>query len=202
MKKGKGIVFGGIVVSLIVLIAIVGMWMISANNNMTRASESAKSKWGNVEADYQHRKDLVSQAINIVKGAGNYEQETLEKVIEARNNTVELNANDLTEENVAKFQASYDKMAQEMTRAINVTVERYPELTATKNYQEFQVQIEGCENRINVSRKQFNTEVEKYNKLIKVFPNNIIANMFGHEEMGYFKAAEGADEAPSTEMLL
>ncbi|MCR4829453.1 MAG: LemA family protein [Bacteroidales bacterium] len=202
MKKSKVGIIGLVAIVLIVCAAAVGIWMVSANNNMTRASESAKSKWGNVEADYQHRKDLVSQAINIVKGAGNYEQETLEKVIQARNNTVELNKDDLTEENIAKFQASYDKMAQEMTRAINVTVERYPELTATKNYQEFQVQIEGCENRINVSRKQFNAEVEKYNKMIKVFPNSIVANMFGHEEMGYFKAAEGADEAPSTEILL
>ena len=93
-------------------------------------------------------------------------------------------------------------MSQEMSKAINVTVERYPELTATKNYQEFQAQVEGCENRINVSRKAFNEAVQAYNVAIKRFPASIIAGLFGFDEMGYFKAQEGTDVAPSTEALL
>lgn len=184
------------------IIAVIVLWAIGANNKMITKEENATSKWGNVQADYQRRKDLVEQAINIVKGAGNYESSTLENVIRARNNAPQLDANDLTEENIAKFQAAYDKMAQEMTRAINVTVERYPELTATKNYQDFQAQVEGCENRINVSRKAFNDAVRDYNTTIRRFPNSIIAGMFGHDKMGYFQASEGADQAPSTEALL
>ncbi|MBO4307697.1 MAG: LemA family protein [Bacteroidales bacterium] len=183
-------------------IAVVVLWAISANNGIVRKAEDATSAWGNVQADYQHRKDLVAQAINIVKGAGNYERGTLEAVIKARNNAPQLNPEDLTEENVARFQKAYDQMAQEMSRAINVTVERYPELTATKNYQEFQQQVEGCENRINVSRKKFNEKVQIYNKSIIVFPNSIIAKLFGHDKMGYFQASEGADQAPATDMLL
>ena len=194
MKKSIWIILG--------ILAVVILWAFSANNKMITKQENATSKWGDVQADYQRRKDLVEQAINVVKGAGNYEQETFEKVIKARNNAPQLNANDLSEENIAKFQAAYDKMAQEMTRAINVTVERYPELTATKSYQEFQAQIEGCENRINVSRKKFNDAVRDYNTTIRRFPNSIIAGMFGHSKMGYFQASEGADEAPSTEALL
>lgn len=183
-------------------IAVVVLWAISANNKMNVKQENAKSKWADVQADYQRRKDLVEQAINVVKGAGNYEAGTLEAVIKARNNAPQLNADDLTEENISKFQAAYDKMSQEMSRAINITVERYPELTATQSYREFQAQIEGCENRINVSRKKFNDAVKEYNTLIRLFPNSIIAGMFGHKAMGYFQASEGADEAPSTEALL
>ncbi len=184
------------------IVAILFIWVYSANNSIISKRESAKKSWANVEAAYQHRKDLVAQAINVVKGAGNYEQETLEKVIQARNNTIDLSSDDLTEENMARFQASYDRMAQEMTRAINVTVERYPELTATHGYRDFQTQLEGCENRINVARQKFNEEVEGYNVAIMRFPKSIIAAIFGHKEMSYFKASEGADEAPSTESLL
>lgn len=184
------------------IIAVIVVWAISANNKMITKQENVNDKWGNVQSDYQRRKDLVEQAINVVKGAGNYESGTLEAVIKARNNAPQLDANDLSEENIAKFQAAYDKMAQEMTRAINVTVERYPELTATKNYQEFQAQIEGCENRINISRKEFNEAVREYNTMLRRFPNSIIAGMFGHEKKGYFQASEGAEEAPSTEALL
>ncbi len=194
MKKSIWIILG--------IAAVIVLWAVSANNKMVTKQENATSKWGNVQADYQRRMDLVNQAINIVKGAGNYEQSTLEKVIQARNNAPKLDASDLNEENIAKFQAAYDKMAQEMSRAINITVERYPELTATKNYQEFQTQVEGCENRINVSRKAFNDAVREYNTAIRRFPNSVIAGMFGHEKMGYFQATEGADQAPSTEALL
>ena len=184
------------------VIAVIVIWAIRANNKMNVQQENATSKWADVQADYQRRKDLVEQAINVVKGAGNYEAGTLEAVIKARNNAPQLDANDLTEENIAKFQAAYDKMAQEMSRAINVTVERYPELTATKSYQDFQVQIEGCENRINVSRKKYNEAVQKYNTMIRLFPNSLIAGMFGHKAKGYFQSSEGAEEAPSTEALL
>ena len=187
---------------VLAIVAVMVVWAIGANNKMITKSEKAKTAWGDVQADYQHRKDLVAQAINVVKGAGNYEQETLEGVIKARNNVIELDKESLTEENVAKFQEAYDRMAQEMTKAINVTVERYPELTATQGYRDFQVQLEGCENRINFSRKKFNDAVRDFNVTIKRFPNSIIAGMFGHEEMGYFQASEGADQAPSTEMLL
>ena len=191
-----------VIVGVVVILGIIGLWVIRANNTINIKHEYATSKWANVQADYQRRKDLVEMAINVVKGAGNYEAGTLEAVINARNNAPKLNSEDLTEENIAKFQAAYDKMSQEMMRAINITVERYPELTATKSYQEFQAQIEGCENRINVSRKDFNEAVRDYNTKIRIFPYNVVAGLFGHQPMGYFQASEGADQAPSTEGLL
>lgn len=194
MKKSLWIILG--------IVAVIVVWAISANNKINIKQENATSKWADVQSDYQRRKDLVEQAINVVKGAGNYEKGTLESVIKARNNAPQLDANDLSEENIAKFQSAYDKMAKEMSRAINITVERYPELTATKSYQDFQTQIEGCENRINVSRKKFNEAVQDYNTTIRVFPKSMIASIFGHKPMGYFQASEGADEAPSTEALL
>lgn len=194
MKKSIWIIIG--------ILAVIVLWAVKANNSINIKHENATSKWANVQADYQRRKDVVEQAINVVKGAGNYERGTLEAVIKARNDAPQLNADDLSEENIAKFQAAYDKMSQEMARAIKVTVERYPELTATKNYQDFQTSIEGCENRINMSRKMFNEAVQDYNTCIKMFPRSIIASMFGHKSMGYFQASEGAENAPSTESLL
>ena len=194
MKKSLWIILG--------IVAVIVVWAIMANNGIAKKQENATSKWADVQADYQRRKDLVEQAINVVKGAGNYERGTLEAVIKARNNAPQLNADDLSEENIAKFQAAYDKMSQEMARAINITVERYPEITATESYKEFQQQIEGCENRINVSRKKFNDAGREYNTTIRLFPKNIIAAIFGYKSMGYFQASEGAEEAPSTEGLL
>ena len=193
-KSGLWIILG--------IVAVIVIWAISANNKLNVLNEGAKGEWANVQADYQRRMDLVNQAINIVKGAGEYERGTLEAVLQARSNAPKLDASDLSEENIAKFQAAYDKMAQEMTRAINVTVERYPDIKATQSYQEFQTQIEGCENRINVSRKKFNDAVKAYNTKLRVFPNSLIASIFNHQPMGYFQASEGADQAPSTEALL
>ena len=169
MKKSIWIIIG--------ILAVIVLWAVKANNSINIKHENATSKWANVQADYQRRKDVVEQAINVVKGAGNYERGTLEAVIKARNDAPQLNADDLSEENIAK-------------------------LTATKNYQDFQTSIEGCENRINMSRKMFNEAVQDYNTCIKMFPRSIIASMFGHKSMGYFQASEGAENAPSTEALL
>ncbi len=193
MKKTTWIILG--------IVAVVVIWAVSANNKMIRAEEGVKEGWSQVENVYQRRMDLIPNLVNTVKGAANYEKSTLTEVVEARSkaSSVQVNADELTEANIAKFQQAQDNLGSALQRGINLTVERYPELTATQNFRDLQAQIEGTENRITVERQKFNTTVNAYNKLIRTFPNSLIASIFGHEKMGYFTAAAGADQAPTVE---
>jgi LemA protein len=166
-------------------------------NTMVEKREAVNGAWGNVESAYQRRADLVPQLVNTVKGAANFEQSTLTAVIEARSkaSSIQLNADQLTEENLAKFQAAQEDLKGALSRLL-VTVERYPELKATQAFMELQAQLEGGENRINTERNRFNDAVKDYNAYIAKFPQLLIAKMFGFTEKGYFKAAAGSEKAP------
>ncbi len=193
MKKTTWIILG--------VVAVIVIWAVCVNNNMIRAEEGVKEGWSQVENVYQRRMDLIPNLVNTVKGAANYEKSTLTEVVEARSkaSSVQVKADELTEANIAKFQQVQDNLGSALQRGINLTVERYPELTATQNFRDLQAQIEGTENRITVERQKFNTTVKEYNKLIRTFPNSLIASIFGHEKMGYFTAAAGAEQAPTVE---
>ena len=166
-------------------------------NSMVEKKEAVVKQWANVESAYQRRSDLIPNLVNTVKGAADFEQETLTKVIEARSkaSSVQFNANELTEENLARFQAAQDELKSSLSRLL-VTVEQYPQLKATQNFQELQSQLEGTENRINTERNRFNEAVNDYNAYIAKFPQLMIARMFGFSEKAYFKAAAGAEKAP------
>jgi len=166
-------------------------------NSMVEKKEAVVKQWANVESAYQRRSDLIPNLVNTVKGAADFEQETLTKVIEARSKagSVQLNANELTEENLARFQAAQDELKSSLSRLL-VTVEQYPQLKATQNFQELQSQLESTENRINTERIRFNEAVNDYNAYIAKFPQLMIARMFGFSEKAYFKAAAGAEKAP------
>jgi LemA protein len=166
-------------------------------NTMVEKREAVNGAWGNVESAYQRRADLVPQLVNTVKGAANFEQSTLTAVIEARSkaSSIQLNADQLTEENLAKFQEAQEGLKGALSRLL-VTVERYPELKATQAFMELQAQLEGGENRINTERNRFNDAVKDYNAYIAKFPQLLIAKMFGFTEKGYFKAAAGSEKAP------
>lgn len=196
MKKSLAIILG-----IIALVVVLGGWFIKTRNNLVVQDENVNNAWSNVETAYQRRADLIPQLVNTVKGASNFEKETYTAVTEARKTAsdIKLTGDDLTEENIARFQKAYDNLAKEMTRAINVTVEAYPDLKATQEYANLMVQLEGCENRISVERKNFNDVVTNYNKTIRQFPASIVANMSGFEKKSTFKASEGADVAPAVE---
>jgi LemA protein len=166
-------------------------------NSMVEKRESVSKAWGNVESAYQRRADLIPNLVNTVKGAANFEQETLTKVVEARSNatSIKLDANDLTEENIAKFQAAQGELKGALSRLLAV-VENYPDLKATASFQELQSQLEGTENRINTERNRFNEAVGDYNAYIGKFPQVFFARMFGFQPKGYFKADAGAEKAP------
>jgi LemA protein len=166
-------------------------------NSMVTLDEQVQSQWAQVQNVYQRRADLVPNLVNTVKGAANFEQETLTKVIEARAKatSVTVDASKLSPENIQKFQAAQGELSQSLSRLL-VSVERYPELKANQNFLELQSQLEGSENRITVERQKFNEVTQEYNAKIRTFPNNLTANIFGFEKKGYFQAEAGTEKAP------
>lgn len=190
MKKGT-------IITIVAVVAVIAIAAISAYNSMVKMDEKVTAAWAQVETQYQRRADLIPQLVNVVKGAADYERTTLESVIEARSKatSIQLTADDLTEENLAKFQKAQDQLSSALSHLMAIH-EAYPELKANENFRDLQAQLEGTENRIAVARKDFNESVQSYNSYIRRFPKNIFAGMFGFSQRAYFKAAEGAENAP------
>ena len=190
-----------IIVAFIGLIILGGvLWGVKVYNNMVTHQENVKSQWGNVETQYQRRADLIPNFVNTVKGAANFEQETLTKVIEARAKAtqVTLDPTKMTAENMQQFQAAQGELSSALSRLM-VVVEQYPELKATQNYRDLQVELEGTENRISEARRKFNEAAQSFNTYIKRFPQNFIAGMFGFSARPYFESMEGANKAPQVQ---
>ncbi len=196
MKKGCliGLIFGGLI-AFIILIFI--LWGVNVYNRMVSMNESVTSQWGNVEAQYQRRMDLIPNFVNTVKGAADFEQQTLTRVIEARSKatSITVDPSNLSEEALAQFQQAQGELSSALSRLM-VVVEQYPQIKATQNFRDLQVELEGTENRIAVERRKYNEVAQTYNAYIKKFPQNFISGMFGFREKGYFKSAEGAENAP------
>ncbi len=187
---------------LIVLIAaiVIGFMGCNGYNSLVQEDVNVKKAWTNVEAEYQKRNDLVDNLVNTVKGAANFEQKTLTDVINARSNATKVNvsADNLTSENIAKFQAAQGEVSSTLSRLLAV-VESYPDLKATANFTQLQGQLEGIENDIRASRKTFNDAVGSYNQKVRKFPMNLLGSLFGFTEKDGFKADEGADKAPKVQ---
>lgn len=188
----------------IIVIALVGLFIytkaVGVYNMFVQNEETVDGNWAEVETQYQRRADLIPNLVNTVKGYADFEQETLTGVIEARAKatSINLNADDLTPENLARFQEAQDQLSGALSRLL-VTVERYPDLKANQNFLELQAQLEGTENRIAVARRNFNQSVQSYNSTLRTFPNNIFAGWYGFERKGYFEAAAGAENAPTVQ---
>ena len=189
-----------VLISIVALILLLGGCGCSGYNGLVQKDQNVKSKWANVESDYQRRSDLIPNLVNTVKGAANFEQETLTQVIEARSKATQttVNASDLSPEKIAAFQKAQAQLSGAIGRLL-VSVERYPELKATEAFRDLQAQLEGTENRIKVSRNDFNAAVQDYNTSVKKFPMVLFSGMFGFNEKGYFTAEAGADKAPTVD---
>ena len=159
--------------------------------------ETISQSWAQVQTQYQRRTDLIPNLVNTVKGYADFEKSTLLQVTEARAKAtgINLDAKDLTPENLAKFQQAQDQVSSSLSRLL-VSVEKYPDLKANQNFLELQAQLEGTENRISVARNDFNNAVKAYNTKIRKFPSNLTAMMFGFDKKAYFEAAAGSDKAP------
>ncbi|MBL7745749.1 MAG: LemA family protein [Chitinophagaceae bacterium] len=182
------------------LILILGVWSCGGYNGLVKQDENVKKAWNNVNTEYQKRADLVGNLVNTVKGAANFEQETLTKLVEARAKatSVNLTADQLTPENIAKFQEAQGQLTGSLSRLLAV-VENYPDLKATENFRQLQGQLEGIENGIRDSRRIFNESINTYNTKVRSFPMNLFAGMFGFKAKEGFKADEGAEKAPKVD---
>ncbi|GLU54115.1 hypothetical protein Dfri01_35760 [Dyadobacter frigoris] len=187
-------------IAVVVILLIFGFVGCGKYNGLVGKDEVVKESWAKVESQYQRRADLIPNLVSTVKGAADFEKSTLTAVIEARAKATSttINADQLTPENITKFQGAQDQLSGALSRLL-VSVEKYPDLKANQNFLELQAQLEGTENRIAVARNDFNTVVKDYNQEVRTFPTNLFAGIFGFAQKGYFTAAAGSEKAPSVQ---
>ena len=187
-------------ITLIVIVALViilGWSGCKGYNGLVTQDESVSNAWNKVQSDYQRRADLIPNLVNTVKGEANFEKTTLENVIAARASATQMkvDAKDLTPEKLQQFQANQGQLSQALGRLLVVS-ENYPNLRANEAFRGLQAQLEGTENRIKVSRNDFNDAVKDYNIKVRTFPMNILSGMFGFKTKEGFKADAGSEKAP------
>jgi LemA protein len=177
------------------LLLILGLWGCNGYNGLVSADQNVKKVWSNVETNYQRRTDLYSSVIKTVEASANFEKSTLKDVIEARAKATSISVDINDPKSLEAFQQAQANFQGSMSRLI-ASFENYPDLKTTQAFRDFQTQIEGTENRINVARQDYNKSVENYNLTVKRFPKNILASMFNFKEKAYYKADPGSEKAP------
>jgi LemA protein len=194
-------VFGlPLIIGLVVFLFLIGWYTLSSYNKFVDANQSVNKTWSSVEIAYQKRMDLIPNLVATVKGYAEHEQETFTAVTEARAKatSITVDPENLTEENIAAFEAAQNELSGSLSKLM-VSVEAYPQLQANQNFMDLQSELKVIETEIAANKTAFISEVEKYNVLVLKFPRNIFAKMFGFKEKNYFKAKEGADDAPKVE---
>ena len=186
-KSYSGYVIGGILV-------VVGIWLITTYNGLVKKEEKVKLQWNEVQNAYQRRLDLIPNIVNVVKGGADYEQSTLQKIIDARAKATSINTTGITAENYQQQTTAQDELAAAANRLI-ISVEKYPELQGTKAFTGLQTQLERTELRIKIARKDFNGAVAVYNSSVKSFPTKLIASIFGFSAKEGFQSDASADKS-------
>lgn len=192
MKKGT-----------IILICIAGALLLFAGfcitkyNGLVDANAEVEKKWADVESVYQRRADLIPNLVATVKGYAEHEESTLQAVTDARTRatSITIDPATATTEQMEAWMAAQDEVSGALGRLLAVA-ESYPDLKANQNFLQLQAQLEGTENRISVERQKYNEAVKEYNVMVRRFPNNIIASMFGFDAKSMFEAQAGAEVAP------
>ena len=177
------------------LILILFVWGCSGYNGLISGDQNVKKSWSNVETNYQRRTDLYSSVIKTVEASAGFERSTLLEVVEARAKATSVTVNIDDPQTLEAYREAQNNLQGSFGRLI-ATFERYPDLKTTQAFRDFQTQIEGTENRINVARQDYNTSVNGYNLKVKKFPNNMLAGMFGFKEKGYYEADKGTEKNP------
>lgn len=185
------------IILFVAAVAAMGSLSSCNYNSLVDKQQTVDEAWAQVENQYQRRADLIPNLVNTVKGYSTHESETLQKVIEARAKatSVTIDAENLNEETLAKYQQAQGELSQALKSLLAVT-EAYPDLKANENFMALQVQLEGTENRISTERKRYTEAVKNYNTAIKKFPTVIYAGWFGFDAKPQFKAEAGAEKAP------
>ena len=185
-------------IGIIAAVVIICIWAASAYNSMVSEQEKATTAFANVQSAYQRRADLIPNLVEVVKGYASHEKETFESVVAARAKATQVTVDptNLTPEKLKEFQQAQGELGSALGKLIAIQ-ENYPELKANENFRDLQAQLEGTENRINEARNSFNGVVQQYNIVIRKFPKNILAGIFGFNTMDKFEADAGAEKAPT-----
>ena len=192
----KWLVPGAILGALLLFVLVIA----GSYNGLVTKREEVRKTFANVQTQYQRRADLVPNLVSTVKGAANFEQETLTQVTEARAKatSISIDPSRATPQQLQQYQQSQGELSQALGRLLAVS-ESYPQLTATAAFRDLQVQLEGTENRITVARQDYNLVLGDYNARINRFPTNITAGLFGFDEFPYFVADRGSEDAPKVD---
>lgn len=192
----KGWIGCGVLVLLGLFFVVTG---VGSYNRLVELDEGVDNAWSQVENVYQRRADLIPNLVSTVKGAKDFEQETLTRVVEARAKVGQVSFDSSPNaEQLQQFEEAQSQLSSALSRLL-VVVERYPELKATEAFRDLQAQLEGTENRITVERKRFNDATLAYNKSRRRFPTVLLANLMGFEGKPYFEAAPGSEQPPKVE---
>jgi len=197
---------GCTVVLVLFLVAALGLafFLFGQYNGLVRDDEAVAAQWAQVENVYQRRADLIPNLVETVRGASEFEQETLNAVVEARSRVgqMSVDAGDIVNnpQALAQFQQTQDALSGALQRLL-VVVERYPELRAVAAYRDLMTQLEGTENRISVERRRFNEVAREFNVRLKRVPTRWFVSLMGweFEEKAYFESTPGTEEAPKVE---
>jgi len=185
-------------VVLVVLLGFVGCGATNSYNGLVQSDEQVKQAWGNLQAQYQRRADLIPNLVETVQGAADFEKETLQSVTEARAKatSIQVSPEDLNDpQKIQQFQQAQSALGQSLGRLLAVS-ENYPKLQATQAFSDLQAQLEGTENRITVARRDYNAAVRQYNTQVRSFPTVIFAGLMGFPPKTPFEAETGAEQAP------
>lgn len=186
-----------IILGVLGLVILAAIFVGGLYNSFVSLNQKTESAWADVETQYQRRADLIPNLVETVKGAADFQQETLTAVVEARAKatSITVDPTKLNPQMIAAYQSVQGELSQALGRLLAVA-ENYPNLTATENFRDLQAQLEGTENRVAVARRDFSQAVLAYNTAVKQVPGSFIASLFGFAEKGYFTAEEGAENAP------
>lgn len=183
-------------------VAAIGLLLYSSTvgryNRLVRMQEAINQQWSQVKNQYQRRSDLIPNVISTVKGAANFEQETLQNIVDARARVGQIVISDdvvSDPEKLAEFERAQARLSQGIGRLIAVS-ENYPDLKSSQLFRDLVVQLEGTENRISVERKRFIESIGAYNTYLRQFPTNLIGGMMGFEKMTYYEGDAGNETAP------
>src|SRR5215831_18506382 len=184
----------GLIIVLAVVLVLAGCGC-NSYNGLVKGDQSVQSSWSNVETNYQRRTDLYNSVVKTIQGSANFEKSTLNDVISARAKATSVQVNLDNPQSLQQYQQAQNQLQGAFGRLLAVA-EAYPDLKTTKAFQDFQTQIEGTENRINVARQDYNGAVNDYNLKVKRFPNNLLAGMFSFHEKAFYKAEPGSEKNP------
>jgi LemA protein len=181
---------GIVLIVLLGLGAIIVFWLVGIYNGLVRLRNAVKNAWSQIDVQLKRRYDLIPNLVETVKGYAKHERETLEAVIQARQQAINITDNVLEK-------AKAENMLSQTLRSLFAVAENYPDLKANQNFLALQEELTSTENKISFARQYYNDSAMKYNNKTEMFPSNIVAGMFNFERADFFEVEEAEQrEAP------